>query len=217
MLENTSIYGSFPSPTEFWLQNILFYLEFSILGIGSNLFLFTVIYTDRETLWKYPFYVLITAFSSAKATVCLATTLFGIYQIVGYRFPVLLFVTRTGCISLFAPIVTVELFVSIIMLLLTVDRVMAVIFPLTYHQMVSGKIVFLCIIVLFLVTIPVEAFGVVIEKSKSDDLLRCINPMQYSVTVYYSVIFICEIVNGFIGVVFYISILVRMEILSNDQ
>jgi len=212
----SNVYGSFASSTEFWLQNILFYSGFSVVGASCNLFLFILLCIDHKELWKYSFYVLITVFSSAKLCVCLATLVFGLYQTVGFNYPILLIVSRISCITVFSPVVTVEFFLVLIMLWVTIDRAMAIIFPMSYHQFASGKKIFFGVVCLFFIIVSVVVLGIFVEKRENNPHLRCVNPLRYSVTTYSSMILVLEMMAGLIGVVSYIAVLVSFKGFSSN-
>lgn len=205
-LNNT--YGVYVSPTEFWIQNIVFYVFSSVVGVSMNILLFIVIFMERKTRLKSSFYILISIYSTFKSVVCLSLIIFGVYQIWGYYYPNILIVSRVSCIVILEPVIVGEYFMSTIMLMISFDRFIAIMLFKQYKKLMTPILICTVCSGLFIITVLIMVVGLIKELSLENNLLLCINPLTYVLTLYSAMVGAGQILFGMCSVLIYGAITV---------
>lgn len=203
-------YGLFVSAAEFWVQNTFFNIGLCLTAALFNGGLFFLITMDRKTRWELTFYILISLFSIVKIFTAVVSMGFGVYQIFGYFYPVIVILKRIPCICVLFPLAVGEYFISIIMLAISIDRYMAVMYPNTYAMLMKPKLTMIICSFLLLLTICIMLFCIAEELKMGNDVLLCINPFTYMLTLQSTLMNVSQVIIGLMSVLTYAVITVSL-------
>lgn len=156
-MENNSSY-SFVLTTEQWLDYVIFFILFGIIGAIGNSLIFLMIIKDKK-LHTF-FYTLIAGHTFSRAIYSLEYVINGVHPIVANFYPNVMFTSRLQCHTMHVLTYFCNSFSSLTILLLAIDRMYSLAKPAKYrkHSVKQGIIVNAISVLVIIVTKVVPSY-----------------------------------------------------------